>query len=446
MRPPGICWRFYPAWIEDSTVGNRSFLTAVPILCCLMGSENSPDPVNAASAARSDDALGTFRYFVRRVGRRVFRWIWHLLRRWGVRIPAAVLLRSPVDLKVGYHYLDADSDNRVLAVCDFACMPMSYDIVYFLTVADSFRRRKGVRWLDVVFLAHHNDPLADGVDALEPAAQGAYRRYVHNLGIQATQLFEAIGDVQFFTDRSSFTEYWSSAHRSHLLFPENYAPQSPNFLLDGVPIYGTRHLYIDTAPSDQVCSLRPPDNLIDLAQRWLARRVHGDNTIVTVTLRETPVRADWNSNIGEWQKLVDHFKGTNVSFVVIRDYSKVFDEAALTGDNVVECPEAVLDVAFRAAVYEVAALNLFVLNGPCSLCFFNPRCNYIVFNMPAAQSPDRARHLQYRDGFEPGKDFKLAGPFQKMVWKPDDFDVLQAETERLLSEIDRPARPTPPGN
>ena len=126
------------------------------------------------------------RPLLRRSGRRAFRFAWHSLRTLGIGVPAEWLLRSPLDLKVGRHFLDAGTGRRVLAVCDLACIPVAYDIVRFLTVADNFRRRKGARWLDVALIAHDSDPFVDGVDQSDPVMQGEYRTVVHNLGVRAT--------------------------------------------------------------------------------------------------------------------------------------------------------------------------------------------------------------------------------------------------------------------
>jgi hypothetical protein len=363
-----------------------------------------------------------------------------MLNNLGIRLPAESLLRSPLDLKVGRHYLDraAGRGRRVLAICDFASMPLSYDVVYFLTVADNFRRRQGASRLDVAFLAHHDDPHIDGVEPSDPAVQGEHRTFVHNLGVQATQLYESIGDVHFFTDRPAFTDYFRQARRSRIVFPTAYVPECPDFLVDGVPLYGMRHLFTDDAPVEDVCSLRPPLRQLDLARRWLERNVGPGKTVISLTLRESPMQAERNSKIEEWQKLIDHYRGTNVVFVVVRDFFTVYQKPALTGDNVVECPEAVLNILFRSALYEAVDLNLFVLNGPCCLCFFNPRTRYLVFGVPSDPESDRTRRLAFRDGLEPGDHVKGAGRFQRLVWEADEFPIIRREVEHMLSVLDRP--------
>ncbi|NQU58869.1 MAG: hypothetical protein HQ513_16695 [Rhodospirillales bacterium] len=365
------------------------------------------------------------------------RKVWQAMRLLGFTPPAEAMLGHPLDKKVGLQLAEGVGGARALVICDFAAFPLSYDIVVFLAVADNFRRRCGCACMDVVFIAHDSDPFMREAFATNPVNNPqSYRNFIHNLGIEATRLFEAIGDVHFFTNRSTFESFWRKAKSTHRQFPEGYTPYRPSYLPErhGVPYYGMRHLFTNPSDLGEAFSVRPPASQLDLAEAWIGHHAGGRKAI-TITLRETPHQPERNSNIDAWRILVDQHRDENIVFIILRDFNALYTESPIIGENVIECPEAVLNMSFRAALYEKAHLNLFTGNGPVMLCLLNRRTRYLVFKASTDAASARPEEIYFQHGIRPGENVPGATPFQKLIWQDDEPSVLCRELDDMLDKI-----------
>jgi len=370
--------------------------------------------------------------WIRRVGRWLFRASWYRLRALGITLPPETLLRSPLDLKVGKHFTGAGDERRLLAVCDFACLSISYDVVKFLALADRRRQEAGCRWLDIAFVLHHADPFTSPHAPTSPITHETYRSFAHNLALDATKLFPAAGNLLFFNDRPAFTDIWRRIRRAQPVFPDGYDPRRPNFeTAGGSPLYGLVHLQ---RPDGSLhAPLVVPTVDCDLVQAWLAEYTAARSRIVTITLRDTPLAPSRNSDLAAWQKLVDSYRDGNLTFVVLPDYAKLYRGHPLTGPNVVNCPEAVLNLSFRAALYQTASLNMMVGNGPATLCYLNRRARYIVTCIGTNAQTNIGSELLLLHGLQPGDQLIANDPTRRLVWEPDRFEVLRRELDAALA-------------
>ena len=189
------------------------------------------------------------------------------------------------------------------------------------------------------------------------------------------------------------------------------------------------------APREEVLSLRAPESHLKLAQGWIDKNT-APSRVVTITLRESTYLPKRNSKIAEWRKLVEAFAGEDIKFVVLRDYFAVYGPSPLSGTNVVECPEAVLDMAFRAALYERADLNLMSAAGATALCYLNANVNYIAFDPCADPNACDEADMLFQHGIQRDESFLGSGPCQKLVWEEGSFPVIRAETEAMLAKLD----------
>lgn len=372
------------------------------------------------------------RPWIRSAGRWLLRETWYRLRGLGVRLAPELLLRSPLDLKVGRHFAGPGSDRRMLVVCDFACISFSYDILKLLALADRRRAEAGYQWLDVAFVAHHDDPFPSPHAPANPIDRQNHRGYLHNLALEATKLIPATGHVLFFNDRPAFTAYWRRIKRSQPVFPDRYDPRRPNFeAADGAPLYGLIHLKKPDGSLHAPLTVPASDGA--LVRAWLAARVPPHAPVITITLRESALTPMRNSNISAWQALVDSYRDANVTFVVLQDHSRLYQGHTLTGPNVTDCPEAVLSLSVRAALYEQASLNMMVGNGPATLCYLNPRAKYIVTGIGADTQPNTDQWLRLLHGWRPGDQLVDGDPTRRLVWEPDRFEVLRRELDKALA-------------
>lgn len=364
----------------------------------------------------------------RRAARIATRRLWHGLDRIGLGVPPRFVVPSRSDRKACEQLAEGQDGRRVLAICDFAAYPLSYDVVALLAAAERFRARRGARWLDVAFVGHAAGPSSD-----------ERRARLHRVALDSVRLFEAAGDVSLFTNRANFAGFLAGARRTHALFPPGFDPIGPDFTPDPhlPPLYGLRHLAAE-GPAAMV--VRAPETARRAARAWLDARI-GGRTALTVTLRQSDYQPERNSDIAAWQALVDAYRASPYAFVVIPDHARLGAPCPLAGPHVVGCAEAALDIAFRAALYEAAHLNLLVNNGPAILCYLDAATRYIVFKLTTGARSTRPEDLRWLHGLAPGDDLPFATPHQRLVWRPDTRDVLIGETGAMLERLaGRPLR------
>lgn len=371
--------------------------------------------------------------WVRRTGRALAKSCWYASRRCGIILPVNFFLPHPLDNKIARQLTNRGKQNRLVAICDLSAFPLSYDIVYFLINANAYRRSIGMDYLDIVFIADDQDPVQDGIMPLNPTGQKNWREYLFNLGLEATRLIPAAGNVQLFTDRQAFTTFFYNTANGNPLFPKNFKPYSPSYSpnKDLPPLYGMRHLYPLGNSSEDLYTVTPPQLYLDLAKRWIDQ-LNAKGPILTITLREAPFHTERNSNMEEWQKLTDHYKDTDIQFVILRDFYTLYSPSPISGPNVVELPESTLSIAFRAAIYQLANLNLFVNNGPAVLCKLNHRTRYIIFKMTSGLPGATVESLDYQHGVSTGESLPHSSPYQRMVWKNDRFETMKDELDQML--------------
>jgi hypothetical protein len=131
--------------------------------------------------------------------------------------------------------------------------------------------------------------------------------------------------------------------------------------------FGMKDLLDGARAGDEVPKFRAPSAM----REAMAKRLGG---AVTITLREADMFPHRNSNIPAWLRLADDLTARGERIVIVRDTARAHEP--LGGYEI--CPEASIDLQWRAALYETAKMNLFVSNGPAGLSFLSD-WPYITF-------------------------------------------------------------------
>jgi len=370
----------------------------------------------------------------------VLRNVWRGLRWIGIRVPVQMLVFHPQDRRTASQISEGTGGKRLLVFCDFNVFPLSFDIVFMLMNAEMARRERGCDKIDVAFIGHKSSPLfTDDDDPAREISAENYRMYVHNLGLEVTQLIASINDVFFFTNRALFLEFWGNAKGQYEFLPKEYSPYRPDYTVkNGIaPYYGMIHLFNDpSVPIGERFCLTPPDQKIEMAKNCLARIAPGKK-IITITLRDTKVQTRRNSHVNEWQKFVDYIADTdsNIVFIILPDFHTLYAPPRITGSSVLELPEAVHSISFRAAVYQIAHLNLFTNTGPASLCYFNSKARYISFGFGLDEKGTSNDDMLFLHGAHPEEDFPYSGPFQRLIWQREEFSLILDEFNKMMIQL-----------
>jgi hypothetical protein len=268
--------------------------------------------------------------------------------------------------------------ETLVAVYDLACEMLTFDFLWVMAEADRQRHRLGLPRGHVLIVPGYADGLRDEIPAYHQAFPPTERkRRIDTLLRPLTTLFPAWTGFTLALDRSQALEL---AGRARHLHPRNYHPYAPQML------------YVDArqrvlAEADPAPAFEVPAATVEKAETW-ARSLAGGRRIATLTLRDSPYQPHRNSRHAVWKACAERLLRTG--WVVLTIPAEDATEP-LPGDwpgTVVYA--AAVNVALRAALYQVADINLGVDCGPMSLCRLNPRCRYLLFGaMPHDDGPAR---------------------------------------------------------
>ncbi len=161
--------------------------------------------------------------------------------------------------------------------------------------------------------------------------------------------------------------------------------------------------------------------------------------MAVITMRSSRIKPLRNSSTDDWIKAADWLRTQGFTPVFIPDTDAL---EARFGDHE-SCPQAATDVQYRIALYELAALNLGVNNGPMALNFFSKRP--MLYFKPITQDYPESSIEGWRKNMIP---YQSQPPWftaaMRIIWtEKDDFDTIRAAVETWQRAVtgDRDAWP-----
>lgn len=309
--------------------------------------------------------------------------------------------------------------SRVLAIYDFAGLPYSFDICTFLINAELERRIKGCDKIDIAFVCHASTPSSSATSFVN---KDNFRHYVHNLGLESTRLLGSVGSIFVFDNRKLFMDFFEKFEQDYLVFPRDYmsvvnsGPHGDWLYTMLLSWYRSIEAAAEKDPT--LLDFCAPEEQVHLVRKWILKNIY-PRIPITITLRECEFRAAVNNNIPEWQKLIDYYRDSNLMFIILRDYYKLYEYPILSGSNVVYYNEPVTVLSLRAALYQESSLNLFVPNGCTVLAIYNRRSRYLYFTGVCV-------------GLTPGCNSFCTTAYQKIVHKSDNFETMKNHVDEML--------------
>lgn len=327
--------------------------------------------------------------------------------------------------------LTPDDDKILYAFYDLAAAPNTFDIMVFLVLAEIERRATALDAFHLYVVPGPNHGFRADADVTNLARQ----RYVlRNVIIGSHALMPTCSGVSLCSTREAaerllyVENVLGSGNR--LVFPPGY---SVHFPLRHYHIYRLMECWF--AGMD-IPGLEPPEHALAVVDGWLAARCEG-RTVVTVTLRESCMQPERNSNLQEWACFVSTLDPRKYAVVVLRDFEKLHEPLPDTFGGSATYPEAVVSIELRAALYRRAYLNLCVNNGPGQVLLLDPMARYLYFKVvtEAASCTTVEHHRRYH-WLTPGDQMHFATPFQRLVWEDDHAEVLCREFASMRDLID----------
>jgi hypothetical protein len=282
------------------------------------------------------------------------------------------------------------------AFCDLSFCPVSYDFVVWLARAMVECDAAGCDGLHVVLVPHERGLGGFARQWGEHDEADTRWRLWHIVmgcaplaGVQTTVTLAA-NRGQAEALRSDAT--WWPESRAHLAGP----------------------LIAASRNGKMIPKLRPTEAARRHVSRWF---VGETRPIVTLTTRHQATHADRNSDEMAWDRFAEWLSGR---YAVVRLQDT---HVALGRDR---GAWAELSPDLRLALYERAAMNCIGNNGPAALLWFSSApFRQFGFCHPRERW---VSHMREHLSLEFGDQVPWFGPKQRLVWKPDSFEVLRDES------------------
>lgn len=175
------------------------------------------------------------------------------------------------------------------------------------------------------------------------------------------------------------------------------------------------------------------------AQSIIASWSRSEQPIVTITVRQSDLQPQRNSNIAEWLKVAKWLKACGYCPVFVPDTEAMITGEPIDFEGYRVASAAALNQDLRMALYERALLNCFTSGGPftlplyADLPFFLCR---VIF--PELITCTEAVHRKY--GFTPEE---WQGPCQRVVWSDDSYEAVVPVLQEMLPACLKRERPVP---
>lgn len=304
---------------------------------------------------------------------------------------AALLVKSGVSVHVHGRGLlptiaQAMQDDTLHAIYDLARAPASWDFVAFLVHAEMERRACGLGKLEVSINAGPKDGFRD-----DPFPAPLYAKQA---------LLEKV--------IRPLTEIAGASHGSREVgaaFPYIVEPIVRRYR-DG----------------EAVPTLSAPVWARDAVRKHL-----GGRHPIVVTLREAAYWQQRNTDMAVWKPFLKAQRG---NLIIVRDTERAADPL----DGFETFPAASLDVNWRLALYEEAALNVLTASGPLNLLAFSD-APYLAFNLSNSGYLS-IENIEAMTGVKRTENrWPWAKPTQRIVWEQPTTEMLFAEFERLAPHL-----------
>lgn len=317
--------------------------------------------------------------------------------------------------------------EKVLTVYyDFHLCPASFDAVFFFQMAEVERRKRGLESIAVIFWPRR-EGLQEDYGIMVDAAGEQWR--FRNVVLPLMSLFPAV---------TSYAVFFSKIRAAIAMgFKYSIFPNHPFFEAKRNFSDLYREAKSKFAELERPWGVQAPAVAVRMLSKWTNLHI-GEKKMITVTLRMNPKTPKRNANLLAWTAFARGLNKEDYEVVFVLDTDVILwgIPEELKGFTILEV--ASWNIEMRAALYEKAYLNLHTNTGPGILCMLMEKTRFIMYKFYVPDEPTASKHLvvnvlgyPYREGLP------WATPFQKIVWDPDDLEVIQREFDEMCALIEK---------
>lgn len=308
---------------------------------------------------------------------------------------------------------------------DFEVEPITYDFSWALCIANARREELGLARLKVVFVPGYEHGLRkESVQYEQIVGYDARSWRIHAMLLPVIKLLPCPSSIVLCATREE--AFFIREQQAKLVYPEKYnvtfpVPYSPQQAMQ----YGQKFM-----------GLQADRQALDYVGHWLS--LHACNRkVIVITLRQYAYSPERNSHIADWAMFASSLSKDHYFVVFVPDTEVALCDKPDELKEFVFFDPACWNLIMRAALYELAYLNLGVNNGAMALCWLNSRCRYITFKTIVRNSSHEAIQVLIARGFVPGESPSFTNAFQKWSWDEDDFHIITQEFELMCDAINK---------
>lgn len=299
---------------------------------------------------------------------------------------------------------------------DLEISPITYNFCEALAVANVHRIHKGLQYLYVVIVPGPLGGLKEeekNYDLICHKDLRVWKKY--NILLPMINLIPSCGGLINCLSREEAETIRKMTIPN--IYPKEYSTIFPIAAL----FYKWAH-----TNNQELMPIRATTQAINYVRQWLKSKQY-DRKIIVITLRQYNYMPKRNSNIVAWANFAKSLPINEYFVVIIPDTEIAMNKPLPELIMFEHFTQGCWNIELRAAIYEIAYLNLGINNGPLALCYLNKYCRYIMFKIINHEVPQVTIDALKTQGYIPGKNPLFATKYQKWVWKSDTEKTIRNE-------------------
>ena len=332
-----------------------------------------------------------------------------------------VLLCKPMDI-INYRRSKKTPTDTLYFFYDLEVEPITYNFCWALAIAEARRKEHRLSQLKIIIVPGLSQGLRKEDSEYQTIINDAARWWrIYSILLPMPMLLPNQPSLHFCASRE---EALMIKKEARYRYPDNYNITFP-----------TTHQTKDGLKYKDFMSFRATSQARAYVSEWLEQRANHRKVIV-ITLRQYDYTLERNSNITAWAAFAKKLNKKEFFVVIIPDTEKAFHNPPEPLQEFMHFEAACWNMGLRAALYELAYLNLGVNNGPMSLCWLNAHTRYITFKMIVKEQSAATLENMLKIGFRLNQTPPFANQFQRWVWKDDEEEIISREFDSMYALLE----------
>jgi len=328
-------------------------------------------------------------------------------------------------------------NNTLYAIIDLAISPCTFDHMHSMVNADMARRANNLSELHFIFILGPGESFRQQTPKDMALSQAEKLWRVRQILTPMAWMIPACKGVSIYMNRAEAAKEISMLPPA-ILFPNTYHINQPvgAFMLQQVvEIYNQVK---DKGITPVV--MQAPEGALNYVDKWLDANDIDRSKLVTLTIRQSQVEGERNSNLSSFSRFSKQLKERGYFPVMLHDtdVATIAPPEYYKDDPAVPYLPGPVNLELRAALYQRAVASLSHNGAAAALSFFIPDTKYACF-VPVDALPKVIEHegIEGQErllGVKKGERYEFSSPKQFYVWEKCTATNLMKAFEELISE------------